>query len=165
MLTVSDSRGKRKELIVPVTINGKIVDMELNTRDSVAIIPKSVWTDVLASKTVERTVIKLRSYSRHERFKLRRRDQKAVLPITTGNDGPVLMGCDWLSALKLDWGQVKRIFLEPVDKLDKLRTKYSSLFDGNLGTIKGVTTHLKIKGRPFYPRVISCVRLIFISYL
>ena len=110
MLTVSDSRGKRKELIVPVTINGKIVDMELNTRDSVAIIPKSVWTDVLASKTVERTVIKLRSYSRHERFKLRRRDQKAVLPVViTGNDGPVLMGRDWLSVLKLDWGQVMRI--------------------------------------------------------
>ena len=146
MLTVSDSRGKCKELIVPVTINGKIVDMELNTRDSVAIIPKSVWTDVLASKTVERTDIKLRSYSRHERFKLRRRDQKAVLPVViTGNDGPVLMGRDWLSVLKLDWGQVKRIFLEPVDKLDKLRTKYSSLFDGNLGTIKGVTALLKIK--------------------
>ena len=111
-----------------------------------------MWTGVLASKTVERTDIKLRSYSGPEisvigelRFKLRRRDQKAVLPITTGNDGPVLMGCDWLSALKLDWGQVKRIFLEPVDKLDKLRTKYSSLFDGNLGTIKGVTALLKIK--------------------
>ena len=40
--------------------------MELYTRDSVAIIPKSVWTDVLASKTVERTDIKLRSYSGHE---------------------------------------------------------------------------------------------------
>ena len=72
------------------------------------------------------------------------------------------MGRDWLSVLKLDWGQVKRISLEPVDKLDQLRTKYSSLFNGNLGTIKGVTAHLKIKGffgRPFYPRVISCVRI------
>ena len=75
-----------------------------------------------------------------------RRDQKAVLPVViTGNDGPVLMGRDWLSVLKLDRGQVKRIFLEPVDKLDKLRTKYSSLFDGNLGTIKGVTALLEIK--------------------
>lgn len=57
----------------------------------------------------------------------------------------MLMGRDWLSVLKLDWGQVKRISLEPVDKLDQLRTKYSSLFDSNLGTIKGVTAHLKIK--------------------
>ena len=55
------------------------------------------------------------------------------------------MGRDWLSVLKLDWGQIKRISLEPVNKLDLLQTKYSSLFDGNLGTIKGVFAHLKLK--------------------
>ena len=153
IFTVSDSRGKCKEFIVPVTIDGKTVDMELDTGASVTIIPKSMWTDVLASKPVERTDIKLRSYSGHEisvigeaKVQVAYRDQKAVLPVViTGNDGPVLMGRNWLSVLKLDWGQVKRISLEPVDKLDQLRTKYSSLFDGNLGTIKGVTAHLKIK--------------------
>ena len=153
MFTVSDSRGKCKEFIVPVTIDGKTVDMELDTGASVTIIPESVWTDVLASKPVERTDIKLRSYSGHEisvigetKVQVAYRDQKAVLPVViTGSDGPVLMGRDWLSVLKLDWGQVKQISLEPVDKLDQLRTKYSSLFDSNLGTIKGVTAHLKIK--------------------
>ena len=35
--------------------------------------------------------------------------------VITGNDNPVLMGRDSLSVLKLDWGQVKRISLEPVD--------------------------------------------------
>ena len=119
---------------------------------------------------MEGTDIKLCSYSGHEtsvigeaKLQVAYRDQKAVLPIVViGNDGPVLMGRDWLSVLKLDWRQVKRISLEPVDKLDQLRTKYSSLCDGNLGTIKGVTAHLKIKGffgRPFYPQVISCVRI------
>ena len=88
-----------------------------------------MWTDVLASKPVERTDIKLRSYSGHEisvieeaKVQVAYRDQKAVLPVViTGSDGPVLMGRDWLSVLKLDWGQVKRISLEPVDKLDLLR--------------------------------------------
>ena len=130
MFTISDSRGKCKEFIVPVTINGKTVDMELDTGASVTIIPKSMWTDVLASKPVERTDIKLRSYSGHEisvigeaRVQVANRDQKAVLPVViTGNDGPVLMGRNWLSVLKLDWGQVKRISLEPVDMLDQLRT-------------------------------------------
>ena len=55
------------------------------------------------------------------------------------------MGRDWLSVLKLDWGRIKRISLEPVNKLDLLQTKYSSLFDGNLGTIKGFSAHLKLK--------------------
>lgn len=150
--TVSDSRGTRKEYIVPVAIDGKTVDMELDTGASVTIIPKSIWTDVLASKPVERTDVKLRSYSGHEipvigeaRVQVAYRDQEAVLPVViTGNDGPVLMGRDWLSVLKLDWGQIKQISLESVNKLDSLRTKYSSLFDGNLGTIKGVTAHLKL---------------------
>jgi len=39
------------------------------------------------------------------------------------------MGRDWLCVLKLDL----------------LQTKYSSLFDGNLGTIKEVPAHLKLK--------------------
>ncbi|PFX14444.1 Uncharacterized protein K02A2.6 [Stylophora pistillata] len=117
IFTVSDSRGTRKEFIVPVAINGKTVDMELDKGASVTIIPKSIWTDVLASKPVERIDVKLRSYSGHEipvigeaRVQVAYRDQRAVLPVViTGNDGPVLMGRDWLSVLKLDWGQIKQI--------------------------------------------------------
>ena len=97
--------------------------------------------------------MKLQSYSGHEipvigeaKVQVAYHDQEAVLPVViTGNDGPVLMGRDWLSVLKLEWRQIKRISLEPVNKLDLLQTKYSSLFDGNLGTIKGVSAHLKLK--------------------
>ena len=63
MFTVSDFRGKCKEFILPVIIDGETVDMELDTGASVTIIPKRVWTAVLASKPVERTDIKLCSYS------------------------------------------------------------------------------------------------------
>ena len=48
---------------MPVIIYGKAVDMELDTGASAIIIPKSVWIDVLASKPVECTDIKLCSYS------------------------------------------------------------------------------------------------------
>ena len=106
--------------------------MELDTGASVTIIPKSIWTDVLASKPVERIDVKLRSYFGHEipvigepKVQVAYRDQEAVLPVViTGNDGPVLMGRDWLSVLKLDWRRIKRISLEPVNKLDLLQTKY-----------------------------------------
>jgi len=43
---------------VPVTIDGKTVDMELDTGASVTIIPKSIWTVVLAAKPVERTDVR-----------------------------------------------------------------------------------------------------------
>ena len=32
-----------------------------------------------------------------------------------------------------------------MDQVDNLVSKYASLFDGGLGTIKGVTAHLKLK--------------------
>ena len=47
-------------IYVPVVIEGKNVDMEVDTGTSVTIIPKNVWYDVLA------TDLKLRSYSGHE---------------------------------------------------------------------------------------------------
>ena len=55
---------------------------------------------------VERIDVKLRSYSEHEipvigeaKVQVAYRDQEAVsvLVVITGNDGPVLMGRDWLS--------------------------------------------------------------------
>ena len=101
MFTVSNSHGKCKEFIVPVTIDGKTVDMELRTGASITIIPKSIWTDVLAVKLVERRDVKLHSYSGHSipviggaKVQVAYRDQEAVLPVITGNDGPVLMGRD-----------------------------------------------------------------------
>ena len=52
---------------------------------------------------------------------------------------------NWLSVLRLDWKQIKQISLEPVDKVEKLVSKYAALFDRSLGTIKGVTAHLKLE--------------------
>lgn len=144
MFTVVDSQGRCKELIVPMLINGKSVDMELDTGASVTIIPNNVWTDVLAAKSLQQTDVKLRSYSGHEipvvgeaKVQVSYGDQQACLPvIVTAIDGPALMGRNWLSVLRLDWKQIKQISLEPCDKVEDLVSKYASLFDGGLGTIK-----------------------------
>lgn len=104
MFTIVDSRQRCIEFIVPVVIKGKNVDMELDTGASVTIIPKNVWYDVLA------TDLKLRSYSGHEipmageaEFRVSHHNQEVSLPVfITENDGPVLMGRDWLATLKLD---------------------------------------------------------------
>ena len=153
MFTVVDSQGRCKELIVPMLINGKSVDMELDTGASVTIIPNNVWTDVLAAKSLQQTDVKLRSYSGHEipvvgeaKVQVSYGDQQACLPvIVTAGDGPALMGRNWLSVLRLDWKQIKQISQEPCDKVEDLVSKHASLFDGGLGTIKGVTAHLKLK--------------------
>lgn len=100
MFTVVDSQGRCKELIVPMLINGKSVDMELDTGASVMIIPNNVWTDALAAKSLQQTDMKLHSYSGHEipvvgeaEVQVSYGDQQAYLPvIVTAGDGPALMG-------------------------------------------------------------------------
>ena len=102
---------------------------------------------------MQQTDVKLRSYSGHEipvlgeaKVQVSYGNQEAHLPIiVTANDGPVLMGRNWLSVLKQDWKEIKQISQESSDTIENLTTKYAPLFDGGLGTIKGVTAHLKLK--------------------
>ena len=61
MFTVVDSQGRCKELIVPVLIDGKSVDLELDTGASVTIISKHAWSRVLAAKSLQQTDVKLKS--------------------------------------------------------------------------------------------------------
>ena len=100
MFTIVHNQGRSKELIVPVLIGRKPVDMEVDTGASVTIIPNSVWTDVLAAKSLQRTDVKLRSYSGHEipvlgetKVHVSYGDQQACLPVfVTASDGPTLLG-------------------------------------------------------------------------
>ena len=166
MFTIVDSQGRCKGLIVPVLIDGKSVDLELDTGASVTIIPNHFWSSVLAAKSLQQTDVKLKSYSRHEipvlgeaKVQVSYVDQQACLPvIVTTGDGPALMGRNWLSVLRLHWKQIKQISLEPCDQVEKLVSKYASLFDGDLGTIKGMTAHLKLNENAtlqfFKPRLV-----------
>ena len=54
------------------------------------------------------------------------------------------MGRDWLSTLKLNWKEISQVYQPnfPKPKLEDLVQQYPLLFDGKLGTIKGVTAKL-----------------------
>jgi hypothetical protein len=60
-------------------------------------------------------------------------------------DSVVLLGRNWLSVLKLNWSQIKKVSVKPVNDVEQLTTQYASLFHDSLGTIKGVKAHLKMK--------------------
>ena len=63
---VTDSGRKDKELKVLVSIEGKPVNMEVDTGAAVSIMPEDVWRNVLSAKPVRKSNVKLRSYSGHE---------------------------------------------------------------------------------------------------
>ena len=128
------------------------MDLELDTRASMKIlIPNHVF--VLAEKSLQQPDVQLKSYSGHEipvlgetKAQVSYGDQQACLPvIVTAGDGPALMGRNCLSFLRLAWKQIRKISLEPRDKEENLVSKYASLFEEGLGTIEGVTPHLKLK--------------------
>ena len=97
----------------------------------------------------------MRSYSGHEVPVMGEIDvvvvydkQRAHLPIiVTKNSGPVLLGGNWLSVLKLNWSQIKKVsaIAKPAKDVEQLTAQYASLFDSLLGTVKGVKAHLKMK--------------------
>ena len=109
MFTIVDSQKRCKELIVPVLIDGKSVDLEPDTGASVTIIPNHVWSGVLAAKSLQQTDVKLKSYSWHEipvlgeaKVQVSCGDQQACLPVVgIAGDGPALMARNWLSVLRL----------------------------------------------------------------
>ena len=109
MFTIADSHGSCKELMVPVLIAGMSLDIEMDTGASVTIIPKSVWSDVLAAKSLQETDVKLLSYLGHEipvvgeaKVQVSYGNQHSCLPvIVTARNDPVLMGRNWLSILKV----------------------------------------------------------------
>ena len=53
MFTVAESQGRCKELIVTVLIDGKSVDLELDTGAFVMIILNHVWSGVLAAEPLQ----------------------------------------------------------------------------------------------------------------
>ena len=123
MFTVVDSQGRCKELIVPVLIDGKLVDLELDTGASVTIIPNHISSGVLAAKSLQQTDVKLKSYSGHgipvlgeAKVPVSYGDQQDCLPvIVTAGDGPALVRQNWSSVRRLDWKQIRQISLEACD--------------------------------------------------
>ena len=62
-------------------------------------------------------------------------DQKSRLElIVAGEEGPSLLGRNWLSSLRLDWNSILNL---QDSRLDGLLSTYSSVFTEKLGTLKG----------------------------
>lgn len=57
------------------------------------------------------------------------------------DDGPNLLGRDWLQHLRLDWREIHRI---QTNALDKVLQKHQEVFKEGLGTLKGYTAKIHI---------------------
>ena len=127
--------------------------MELDTGICRSVISEKMYREKFENLTLRKTNAMLTTYTGQPvpvmgevvvTVKTGAEDKQLPLVVCQGQ-GPPLLGRDWLFELKLNWHQLKRLHQPENAPAEDMRSKYSSLFDGSLGTVKGVTAKLHVK--------------------
>lgn len=139
---------------VEVQINGKPLSMEVDTGAAVSLISYKRLKQVLPRIRVQKTTVVLRTYTsevipvRGEvQVNVTYGEQKKQLTLyVTRQDGPCLLGREWLTSIRLDW---KTIGLAAMDtsqtRLHEMLKCYDEVFQDELGTMKTIKAELKLK--------------------
>lgn len=145
-------------VIVEVRLNGRSVQMEVDTGAAVSVMSLSCYERVKVDHKLEKSNLKLKTYTGEivspegvGQVKVEYQGQDFQLPITVvkGNV-PNLMGRDWLSRLRLKWDELfpldmrlQRIegVTEPVAELVK---QFPGVFTEKLGCLKDFKVHIPI---------------------
>jgi hypothetical protein len=155
-LTVKATR-KVPEIMVNVKIDGKSVDMELDTGASVTLMScdqfKKFRRGSELSLTKSNMVLSTITGQQLEVVgeccvDVVYKDQKVknLVLYVVESEGPPLLGRDWLRRIRLDWPEIKLVSDNNGEsRAEQLKRKFHSLFDGKLGLVQGVQAHLEMK--------------------
>ena len=143
--------SRSKPIMLSVTVNGRPLDMELDTGASVSIISEDTFNSVLKDTvSIEPTNISLRTYLGKElpvlgttEVEVVYESQTVMLPlIIVRGQGSSLFGHNWLEHIRLNWPSIHAIH----DKLvvHELIAKHSQLFRQDLGTLKGMEAKIYV---------------------
>lgn len=151
MYTINGRDRMTKPFEVALTLNGVRTTMEVDTGAAVSIVSEKLFKTLQEEGAVLRpSQAKLCTYTGESIRTMGTTDvtvehggQNRTLPlIVTHGDGPALLGRDWLASLKLDW---RRIFAVHSHKtLDEVLEAHKEVFEGGLGTVKGVTAAIHV---------------------
>ena len=144
-----DSNKSAKAIILEPLVEGKHLQMELDTGASVSVIPQKFWEEKFSEVKLETSTMVLKTYTGEAlqvlgeaAVKVQYGKQEAKLPVVVvSGNGPALLGRNWLHAIKLNWRYTKHVCCGVEDLLKK----HASLFNEGLGTLKGINARLIIK--------------------
>ncbi|XP_064487549.1 uncharacterized protein K02A2.6-like [Ornithodoros turicata] len=166
-IQLNSLEGSIAPICFEVDIEGQKVNMELDTGAAVSVISEENYLRMFSHVSLNCTNVVLRTYT-GEMLKplgvlevtVEYRGQRYSLPLHVIRDhGPSLIGRDWLQHIKFDWTSVHKLDASKAQEnkncsraISELCSKYSSLFKGDLGHIKGevVKLHLKENARPCF---------------
>ena len=144
----------KKPYKVVVEVNGKSLNMEIDTGASVSLISTATKDTFFPTVNLAKTGMSLSTYTAQPiqvlgKMHMSVRYQGYVgwhdLYVVEGV-GPSLFGRDWLARIKIDWAEVKAISRWNADKeVERLVAKYTQVFEPGPGVMKHFKAHLALK--------------------
>lgn len=144
---------------VKVKIAGRNVTMQVDTGASVSIVPEKMYRQYWPNVPLERCSLRLKTYGGSTlavagklTVHVEHDGQTETLPLivvrTEKNCDTLLLGRNWLEALKLNWASVCNINFDKANTHDRsaaLIEKFSEVFNQSLGLIADTSVKLVLK--------------------
>ena len=129
-------------IIVEVTLDDCLVNMEVDTGASHSLMSESTFSRLWPGRSLQPTPVRLRSYTKEPiavlgccNVNVHYRGQTGEMPLLiVAGTGPTLLGRDWLCQIQLNWKEIHQVHSS---SLQSLLARYSSVFEEGLGMLKG----------------------------
>ena len=144
--------GATPPIKVPLSVEGKLLSMELDTGAAVTIVSEKQYNDFFSNLPLKKSQVLLKTYSGEQlsvigdadvRVQYEQQMQDLVLTAVAG-DRPCLLGRNWLQHLTFNWRDIRAVSQHAVGSLEYLLDKYGDLFVEELGTIKPFSAKLHV---------------------
>ena len=135
-------------------INGKILNMEVDTGAAVSIISLTMWQKLFSEVPLKPASLRLQTYT-GEPIRV---EGELITPVKYGSqtkelglivvqgDGLSLFGRNWLDHFQLDWRTIGLAMLDGGQaKVDVLLRRYKEVFTPGLGTMKHFEAKLQVR--------------------
>ena len=137
---------------VVLQIAGKPVEMEVHTGASVSIMSKESWLALFPKIPLARTSVSLHTYTAQTISVEGQADVAVQYGTFAGTlqmyvvkeKGPTLLGCDWLSYIRLNWADIRAV-AGGHPSLTPLVEKYQDVFQPGTGTMTQLKAHLSLR--------------------
>lgn len=150
--------GVNKVSVEPIMVTPRIegveIPMELDTGAAVSIISKANVETYFKKYNLLHTNAKLKTYSGEEiqpagklKVMVELNNQKETLDLlVVNNEGPTLMGRNWLQQLKLNWKEIKSIRCDEQNvKVKAILDKHKKVFEPGIGKLKDMRGKLTLQ--------------------
>ena len=141
---IGHKQSKTKPLLCTLTIEGKPVEMEIDTGADVSIMAERTYQQLFSHKPLQPSTVRLTTYTQSPI------QVKGQLPvqvyygqqtfeltlIVVAGSGPSLLGRNWLHSIRLDWRAIHKASSALLTPLSSLLDQHQALFQDELGTIE-----------------------------